>query len=134
MKKLVVVGAGSMAEALISGITSNGLLEKQNIWVTNRSDRKKLDRLHLEYGVSITYDLEALFKDADVIVLAMKPKDALSGIKRISPFLTEKALIISVLAASLSIPLKRSLVNSSQQCGPCRTLLLQLENQLQVWQ
>lgn len=98
MKKLVVVGAGSMAEALISGITSNGLLEKQNIWVTNRSDRKRLDRLHLEYGVSITYDLEALFKDADVIVLAMKPKDALSGIKRISPFLTEKALIISVLA------------------------------------
>ena len=38
MKKLVFIGAGSMAEALISGILENNLMDRKNVWVTNHSN------------------------------------------------------------------------------------------------
>ena len=41
MNKLTVIGAGAMAEALISGMIENQLLESKNIWVTNRSNKPR---------------------------------------------------------------------------------------------
>lgn len=98
MKKLVFIGAGSMAEAIISGIIENKLLEAKDIWVTNKANKEKLAAIKQQYGVTISYDLESLFAEADAVVLAMKPKDSMSAIKQIQRFLTDKMLLISVLA------------------------------------
>lgn len=98
MKKLTFVGAGSMAEAMISGMLKSNLIEKNGIWVTNRKDDDKLIRMNREYGVNTSYDLEKLFSNADAVILAMKPKDAAAAITRIKEYLTEDMLIISVLA------------------------------------
>lgn len=131
MRKLVMVGAGSMAEALISGITASGLVEKQNIWVTNRSDEARLERLHKEYSVTVTYDLTDLFKDADAVILAMKPKDAEAGIQGISSYLSEQTLLISVLAglsiqtietvAGKKLSVVRAMPNTSAAIGKSAT-------------
>ena len=61
MNKLTVIGAGAMAEALISGMIENQLLESKNIWVTNRSNKEKLQGLAETYGVTPSYQLEELF-------------------------------------------------------------------------
>ena len=45
MKKLVFVGAGSMAEAMISGIWASGLLPGDDMWVTNKQDTQRLQTL-----------------------------------------------------------------------------------------
>lgn len=98
MKKLAIAGAGSMAEALISGIVESRLITGSNIWVTNRCSREKLQSLQKAYGVQITYNLSELLSGADAVILAMKPKDAQEAINLIKPYLQEDMLIISVLA------------------------------------
>ena len=81
-----MIGAGSMAEALISGMVKNQLLDPSGIWVTNRSNQEKLQELTNTYGVSTTYQLQELCQGADAIILAMKPKDALTALVQLKSY------------------------------------------------
>ncbi|WML45207.1 pyrroline-5-carboxylate reductase [Neobacillus sp. PS3-40] len=133
MKKIVIVGAGSMAEALISGIVKNDLLDPKNIWTTNRTNEERLVTLNKQYGVQFTYDIKELFEDAEVVVLAMKPKDALQAIKQIRSHLTKQMLIISVLAgiaisaieelAEKPLAIARAMPNTSATVGKSATAI-----------
>lgn len=133
MRKLAIIGAGSMAEALIAGIVKKRLLDSTDIWVTNRSNKKNLEELKKDYGISITYDLELLLTDADAILLAMKPKDAIAALQSIRPYLKENTLIISVLAGvsiksmerALEKPISivRAMPNTSATIGRSATAL-----------
>ncbi|MCM3571769.1 pyrroline-5-carboxylate reductase [Mesobacillus subterraneus] len=133
MKKLVFVGAGSMAEAMISGIGASGLLPGEQIWATNKQDTDRLKTLEQKYGIKATYDLEMLFKDADAVVLAMKPKDAAAAVGEIKSYLPEGMLIISVLAgvsiaaietaAEKSLAVARAMPNTSAAIGKSATAL-----------
>lgn len=133
MKKIVIVGAGSMAEALISGIVKNDLLDPKNIWTTNRTNEERLVTLNKQYGVQFTYDVKELFEGAEVVVLAMKPKDALQAIKQIRSHLTKQMLIISVLAgiaisaieelAEKPLAIARAMPNTSATVGKSATAI-----------
>lgn len=133
MKKLVFVGAGSMAEAMISGIGASGLLPGEQIWVTNKQDTDRLETLVQKYGSKATYDLGLLFKDADAVVLAMKPKDAAAAIGEIKSYLSKGMLLISVLAgvsidaietaAEKSLAIARAMPNTSAAIGKSATAL-----------
>lgn len=133
MKKLVFVGAGSMAEAMISGIGASGLLPGNQIWVTNKQDTDRLQKLKQKYGIKPTYDLRELFEKADAVVLAMKPKDAASAIEEIKTYLSEGMLVISVLAgvaieaieaaAGKSLAVARAMPNTSAAIGKSATAL-----------
>jgi pyrroline-5-carboxylate reductase len=98
MKKLVFIGAGSMAEAMISGIIENKLMDPKNIWVTNKANKEKLSGLEQQYGVTGSYDANLLFNGAEAVVLAMKPKDAAAAIADIRDYLPDDILMISILA------------------------------------
>ena len=138
MKKLVFVGAGSMAEAMISGIGASGLLPGKQIWITNRQDIGRLNQLEQTYGVKATYDYDELFAHADVVVLAMKPKDAAAAIEEIRSYLTDGMLVISVLAgvstkaieaaAGKSLAVVRAMPNTSAAIGKSATALAVNEN------
>ncbi|MEH7111814.1 pyrroline-5-carboxylate reductase [Neobacillus niacini] len=131
MKKLAIIGAGSMAEALISGILENSLMERKNIWVTNNSNAERLQKLQERYGVSTTYDLNELLAGADMVILSMKPKDVATAIQYIRDYLTEQMLVVSVLAgvsmstietlARLPIAIVRAMPNTSAAVGKSAT-------------
>jgi pyrroline-5-carboxylate reductase len=133
MEKLAIIGAGSMAEALISGIVENKLLDSKKVWVTNRSDEQKLSRLHLQYGINASHDLQHLFDGAEMVILAMKPKDASCAIKQIKQHLNAGMLIVSVLAgvsietienlAEASLAIVRAMPNTSAAIGKSATAL-----------
>lgn len=133
MKKLVFVGAGSMAEAMISGIGASGLLPREQLWITNRQDGERLRTLEQKYGVRATYDDQELFSHADVVFLTMKPKDAAAALARIKSHLTEGMLIISVLAgvsiqaietaAGKPLAVARAMPNTSAAIGKSATAL-----------
>ncbi|MDQ0157451.1 pyrroline-5-carboxylate reductase [Robertmurraya andreesenii] len=133
MEKIAIIGAGSMAEALLSGIIEKKLIHPEQIWVTNRSNQEKLHQLQEQYGVKTTYDLEILLRDATVVILAMKPKDAAASIKQIKSFLREDTLLISLLAgvsmasieilAEQPIPIVRAMPNTSAAIGQSATAL-----------
>ncbi|MEH7491906.1 pyrroline-5-carboxylate reductase [Neobacillus niacini] len=131
MKKIAFIGAGSMAEAFISGILENSLIERKNVWVTNNSNVERLKKLSDTYGVRTTYDLNELFAGADIVILSMKPKDAATAIQYIREYLTERMLVVSVLAgvsmstietlARLPIAVVRAMPNTSAAVGKSAT-------------
>lgn len=133
MKKIAIVGAGSMAEAFISGILENKLIDRQQIWVTNHGNRERLALLEERYGISSTYELGTLFKGADIVMLAMKPKDADTAINHIHEYLTDDMLVVSVLAgvsintietlARKPLSIARSMPNTSAAVGKSATAI-----------
>ncbi|MCM3766467.1 pyrroline-5-carboxylate reductase [Neobacillus niacini] len=133
MNKIAIVGAGSMAEAFISGILENGLINRNNVWVTNNSNKARLAALEERYGIHGTYDLDAVFAGADIVMLSMKPKDAASAIESIRQYITEGMLIVSVLAgvsmnsiealAGKSLSIARAMPNTSAAVGKSATAI-----------
>ncbi|MFD2445965.1 pyrroline-5-carboxylate reductase [Bacillus sp. CGMCC 1.16607] len=133
VKKIAIIGAGSIAEALISGMVDHHFIDRRNIWITNRSDSLKLEKLQGEFQINTTYDLFDLMTGADIVILTMKPKDAGSAIEMIKPFLTEKMLMVSVLAgvslqtieelAERPLAIIRAMPNTSAAIGKSATAL-----------
>ncbi|MEJ9281226.1 pyrroline-5-carboxylate reductase [Ureibacillus thermosphaericus] len=125
MQKIVFMGAGSMAEALIHGWIKNEVVPANQIYVKNRSNVERLHELKNIYGVHIIEQLEEI-KDADLVILAMKPKDAKVAFESIAPYLSENTAILSVLAGiaieiiekALGVrPIARVMPNTSAAIG-----------------
>jgi pyrroline-5-carboxylate reductase len=99
--KICFVGAGSMAEAIIRGLAEQRIASPGHIFVTNRSNLDQLNELHRRYGVQITSDSkmkERWVREADIIVSAMKPKDAADALRSMGRLLHSNQLFISVIA------------------------------------
>ncbi|MBP1994785.1 pyrroline-5-carboxylate reductase [Paenibacillus eucommiae] len=129
-KRIAFVGAGSMAEALFRGLIERNITQPEQLYVMNRSDQAKLDRIHKQYGVHVSSDTsqrEAYISQADVVVVCMKPKDAVTAFQELKVLLNERQLLISVIAG-LSIekmetllgsrmPIARTMPNTSSTIG-----------------
>lgn len=125
MKKILFIGAGSMAEALMQGWIKQKVFTPQEIYVTNRSDKERLHFLHETYGVHCVFD-PAIFQQADLIILAMKPKDAIAAMCDLKPKLTAHTAVLSILAGIAidtiteflgSRPVARVMPNTSATIG-----------------
>lgn len=127
--KIVFIGAGSMAEAMIKGIKNVKAFHQDDLWVTNKNDKERLVLLTETYEIKSSYDTRNLLTDADVIILAVKPKDASDALHAIQPYMNGQ-LLISVLAG-LSIgfieriigqaPIARAMPNTSAMIGESAT-------------
>jgi pyrroline-5-carboxylate reductase len=97
-KTIAFLGAGSMAEAMISGIVEAGNIPASQIIVTNRSNKGRLDELRKKYGVNTAAQDALQLDEVDIIILAMKPKDAEKALSSIKYNITPDQTILSVLA------------------------------------
>lgn len=75
IKQLAFVGGGAMAEAIIKGILSAGLLPASSIVVGNRT-AARCEFLQATYGVKAMTDNNQAVADADLIIFAVKPQVA----------------------------------------------------------
>ncbi|WP_409301531.1 pyrroline-5-carboxylate reductase [Peribacillus sp. SCS-155] len=98
MKKIAFIGAGSMAEAIISGLITGGVVTPSQIYVRNRNNQDRLAKLKRQYKINICTALDELLEGADVVLLAVKPKDVLAAMNTIHPYIQEHMLFISVAA------------------------------------
>jgi pyrroline-5-carboxylate reductase len=138
MRKITIIGAGSMSEALISGMIANQFIESQSLWITNRSNKSRLAILQEKYHVSTSYDIEELLTGADMVILAMKPKDAGEAMENIKLHLSEKTLLVSVLAgvsiqtledlSNSDLAIVRAMPNTSATIGKSATALANNRN------
>ena len=124
MKNILFIGAGSMAEAIIHGLTAQQVIDAAHIFVTNKSNEAKLTQLHEAYGISATYELADALQQADLVVLAMKPKDVKAALEKIAAHIPAQKPVLSNVAcyAMASIeailgarPLARIMPNTSAQ-------------------
>ncbi|MCM3040082.1 pyrroline-5-carboxylate reductase [Paenibacillus motobuensis] len=123
-------GAGSMAEAIARGLIHKQVAKPASISMLNRSNQERLAFLTNQYGVVTSNQEEQknkLLSEASIIVLAMKPKDAKEAITAIAPHLSEKQLLVSVIAGlsietiqkllGFAAPIARTMPNTSSSIG-----------------
>ncbi len=131
--KIAFIGAGSMGEAIMSGLIAQQVVDRSQIYVTNKTDENRLKELQGKYHVHTSYNKEEVLKDASVVLLTMKPYDLDEALTSITSYVTEDQLIISV-AAGQSIshiasllptenPIVRAMPNTSATIGLSATAL-----------
>lgn len=97
-KVIGFIGAGSMAEAMISGIVASEIIPANNVVVSNRSNINRLMELEEKYGVRGVMKQDLDMSELDIIVLAMKPKDIEIALASLKDQLNPSQLLLSVLA------------------------------------
>lgn len=120
-----LIGAGSMAEALIAGWTNpaNGGRYHHHIKVSNRSNDQRLNYLAHTYPVETTRDPVSLIQQSDIIILACKPKDWQEALEPYKDHFTPEHTLVSVMAGiptadfeaffPFSMPVIRTIPNTS---------------------
>jgi pyrroline-5-carboxylate reductase len=97
LRKLSFIGAGNMASALIGGLIGKGLAPER-IWASDPELRQR-ERLIAEFSVNAVADEAQAVRDADVVVLAVKPQLLRAAAASLAPRLAGSgALLISVAA------------------------------------
>ena len=94
--KVVFLGAGNMAEAIVSGMAAAAFCVPEKIILTDvRPER--LSELEEKYGVT-TAGGNRVVQQAEIVVLAVKPQVLSEVLAEIAPVLREETLVISIAA------------------------------------
>ena len=91
--KIGFIGCGNMGSAMIGGILKNGVFEKNEIIVSNLTEegsRRSQEKL----GVVTTLDNCEVVKNANIVILAVKPQFYEEVIGEIKNFLTPQHMIV----------------------------------------
>ncbi|KFA93236.1 pyrroline-5-carboxylate reductase [Archangium violaceum] len=94
---IAFLGAGNMAEALIKGLLRAGNAKPGSLIATGRR-KERLETLERTYGVRTTQDNLAAVREADVVVLSVKPQALDKVLVQVATAVDPHKLIISVAA------------------------------------
>lgn len=94
--KLVFIGAGNMAEAMIRGILKTGIYRNDDIIVAD-IDSGRLEYFQRELGINGMTDNKQVASTARVIVLAVKPQQAAKVLHELRGSLSANILLISIV-------------------------------------
>src|SRR5262245_16415455 len=96
-KRVGFLGAGNMGEAMIKGLLQAGLVGAPSIAATDvRPER--LDQITRQYGIRAAADNQALVRESDVVILAVKPQIMGAVLREIAPAVDARTLFISIAA------------------------------------
>ena len=97
IRRLAFIGGGNMAAALIGGLIRRGLASERI--AAADPDTVQLQRLVRDYGIKSATDNAAAAKDAEVVILAVKPQQMRAVALGLAPHVAAaKPLLISVAA------------------------------------
>jgi pyrroline-5-carboxylate reductase len=102
------LGAGNMAEALIRGLIRAGSARPEDILATGRR-KERLDVVAKTYGVRTTTDNVAAAREADIVVLSVKPQALDALLTQVAPVIDVRKLVVSVAAGVPIAALERRL-------------------------
>jgi pyrroline-5-carboxylate reductase len=133
MRHIAFIGAGAMAEAIVSGLISKGIFRPEQIWVNNKENYERLERFRTLYGVRVTRDKREALSGAGLVLLSVKPKDAREALEAIKPYVRSEHIIVSVMAGittdsiaralGIKIPVVRAMPNTSAAIGQSATAI-----------
>jgi pyrroline-5-carboxylate reductase len=105
---IAVIGAGKMGEALVSGLLKAGT-SPDDLLITERYE-ERANELSARYGVKSVSNAEAA-RQADTIVLAVKPQDMDVLLAELAPLVTPDRLIVTIAAGITTSAIERKLVD-----------------------
>lgn len=107
-KTIAFLGAGNMAEAMIKGLLRAGTARPESIIATGRRT-ERIEELQLAYGIRVMTDNLAATREADVVVLSVKPQAMDKLVVQIAPAIDNRKLVLSVAAGVPIAALERRL-------------------------
>ncbi len=102
------IGTGRIARAIIAGLSSR----KDTVIAGFDRDAATLDSLATDYPVQPMPSIAEIAKNAEVIILAVKPWQIAGVLEELKPLLTETHLLISVAAGISSEFIRNNAVKS----------------------
>lgn len=99
-KKIAIIGAGKIGEALIRGMLTARIVSAENLIATARNV-SRLDYLGEQYGIGTTPDNGQAVAQSDLVILSVKPQTIAEVLEEIRLRILPHHLLISV-AASVS--------------------------------
>ncbi|MHB1677293.1 MAG: pyrroline-5-carboxylate reductase [Sulfuriferula sp.] len=93
--RIVFIGAGNMATALIAGLLRYGIGAERLAVVARNFEAQQ--QLHNEFRIKVWSHIDADAMDADVIVLAVKPHQLQAVAQQLAPLLKQQ-LVVSIAA------------------------------------
>jgi pyrroline-5-carboxylate reductase len=97
-RRVAVLGAGTIGEALISGLLSGGWRNPDEIVATGRRE-ERIQELRERLGVEATLSNADAVAEAALIVIAVKPQDFDVLLEEIATAVTPEQTVLSVAAA-----------------------------------
>ena len=95
--KIGFVGCGNMATSIIGGILEKGILKKEDIKASTKTENSA-KKVQETLGIECTTDNKEAVQDADVIFLAVKPQFCEEVIQEIKSEIKSEQVIISIVA------------------------------------
>ncbi|WP_246804206.1 pyrroline-5-carboxylate reductase family protein [Desulfosarcina cetonica] len=96
-KKIGMIGAGNMGNALIDGLIRSGATQPENIICSDTSE-SQLDAVRKRFNVAVTTDNIEVVKASDIIIYAVKPQIIASVLRETADHLDMSKLVISIAA------------------------------------
>ena len=100
-KKIGLIGAGNMGEAIINGLIKSGLCRSAQIWASDTRGAR-LRQLKDTYKINATQDNTEVFDQVDIVILAVKPQhmdEVLQGLAGTFPHTIKGVKLIISIAA-----------------------------------
>src|ERR1700730_2935472 len=117
-RRIAILGAGKIGEALLSGLLSSGWRTPGEIVVTARRE-ERIAELTERYGVTATLANAEAVAGSELVVIAVKPQD-------IEPLLAEIGSLLSpdqtVLTIAAAIPTSRIEARLAPRVPVCRAM------------
>jgi pyrroline-5-carboxylate reductase len=98
VRKLTLVGAGKIGEALLSGILSSQLVPVSSV-VAADADQTRADYIGEKYGVKAYTNNRQAVAGADLVLLCVMPQRVRDVLREIRKTVRKNALVISVAAS-----------------------------------
>jgi pyrroline-5-carboxylate reductase len=107
-----IVGAGVMAEAMISGLLADRAVTPQRL-VASHPRRDRRDVLAQRHGVKVTVKNREAIVGAEIVVLAVKPQMLASVMREIGPSLSDGQVVLSIVAGATLRTLSAGLLHQA---------------------
>lgn len=96
-KKIAVIGGGKMGSIIAQGLIAHKIISAKDITVTD-IDPARLDFIHSRLGLQVSGDNKKAARNAQVIILAVKPQSMVPTLQDLTTAINKTKLVISIAA------------------------------------
>ena len=126
IRRLAVLGAGTMGETLIAALLDAGTITADGV-VATAKHQPRLDHLAERFGIETTLDNETAVRGADVVLLCVKPQIAPRVLESVGKKLVDGPILVSIVAGLTTqrmealvgdnVPVVRAMPNTPSRIG-----------------
>lgn len=126
LKRIGVLGAGVMGEALVSGMLRAKLVHPSHLMAADVR-QSQIKFFQKKYKIQVPHDNAELVEKCDVVILCIKPQDAGGVVKEIASSFSPAKMLVSIVAGmplsffekalAKGVPVVRVMPNTPCQVG-----------------